>query len=264
MRDFAATVDRLEGRYITAEDVGTTQDDMDLIHETTPFVAGTSTSRGGSGDPSPATALGVVVAMEAAAARRWGTGLEGKTVLVLGAGKVGGEIIRLLVQRHAVVIASDLDHDKVEKAVRAGAARIVDPSDAAATPADILCPCALGGLLTHDVVADLEASRSSWAGRTINWPRPEWPRCWRRRAFCTSPTSWPTPVASSTSPRKRTATTGRAAWEAVDRIRDTTTTVLERAEARGITPVAAAEELVAERLDGASDPMRSPTHTEGR
>ena len=110
MRDFAAAVDSLEGRYITAEDVGTTQDDMDLIHETTPFVAGTSTSRGGSGDPSPATALGVVVAMEAAAARRWGTGLEGRTVLVLGAGKVGGQVIRLLVQRHAVVIASDLDH----------------------------------------------------------------------------------------------------------------------------------------------------------
>ena len=110
LRDFAAAVNRLDGRYITAEDVGTTQDDMDLIQETTPFVAGTSTSRGGSGDPSPATALGVVVAMEAAAARRWGTGLEGKTVLVLGAGKVGGEVIRLLVQRHAVVIASDLDH----------------------------------------------------------------------------------------------------------------------------------------------------------
>jgi len=89
LRDFAAVVNGLNGRYITAEDVGTTQHDMDLIHETAPFVAGTSTSRGGSGDPSPATALGVVVAMEAAAARRWGTGLEGKTVLVPGRGQGG-------------------------------------------------------------------------------------------------------------------------------------------------------------------------------
>ena len=68
--------------------------------------------------------------MEAAAARRWGTGLEGRTVLVLGAGKVGGHMIRLLVQRQSIVIASDLDRDKVEEAVRAGAARIVDPPDA--------------------------------------------------------------------------------------------------------------------------------------
>src|SRR5271155_2801193 len=93
LRDFGAAVNRLQGRYITAEDVGTTQDDMDLIHETTPFVAGTSTDRGGSGDPSPATALGVVLAMESAAVHRYGAGLEGKTVLVLGAGKVGGEVI---------------------------------------------------------------------------------------------------------------------------------------------------------------------------
>ena len=134
LRDFAAAVNTLDGRYITAEDVGTTQSDMDLIQETTPFVAGTSTSRGGSGDPSPATALGVVIAMEAAAAHRWGTGLGGKTVLVLGAGKVGGHVIRLLVQRHAVVIASDLNHDKVEGAVRAGATRMVDPLDALGHP----------------------------------------------------------------------------------------------------------------------------------
>ena len=264
MRDFAATVDRLEGRYITAEDVGTTQDDMDLIHETTPFVAGTSTSRGGSGDPSPATALGVVVAMEAAAARRWGTGLEGRTVLVLGAGKVGGEVIRLLVQRRAVVIASDLDHDKVEKAgtrrCRPHRRSLRCRRDTRRHP----LPVCVGWTPHARRRGRSQLSRSSWAGRTISWPRPEWPRCWRRRAFCTSPTSWPTPVASSTSPRKRTATTGHARVEAVDRIRDTTTTVLERAEARGITPVAAAEELVAERLDGASDRMRSPTHTEGR
>ena len=155
LRDFAAAVNRLGGRYITAEDVGTTQNDMDLIQGTTPFVAGTSTSRGGSGDPSPVTARGVVVAMEAAAARRWGTGLEGRTVLVLGAGKVGAEVIRLLVQRDAVVIASDVDPGRVEEAVRAGAARIVEPADALRRPADILCPCALGGVLTDEVVADL-------------------------------------------------------------------------------------------------------------
>ncbi len=130
LRDFAAAVNRLDGRYITAEDVGTTQEDMDLIRETTPFVGGTTTSRGGSGDPSSATALGVVVAMETAATHRWGDDLEGKTVCVVGAGKVGREVIRLLVQRQAVVIAADVSHEKAEIAVRTGAARLIDPSDA--------------------------------------------------------------------------------------------------------------------------------------
>src|SRR3974390_2705749 len=86
LRDFANAVNILQGRYVTAEDVGTTQDDMNLIRETTPFVAGTALSRGGSGDPSAATAFGVVVAMEAAAARRWGGDLEGRAGGVLGRG----------------------------------------------------------------------------------------------------------------------------------------------------------------------------------
>ena len=158
LRDFAAAVNSLDGRYVTAEDVGTTQDDMDLIREMTPFVAGTSRSHGGSGDPSSATALGVVVAMEAAAAHRWGDDLKGKTVCVVGAGKVGGEVIRLLVQREAVVIAADVNHDKTEAAIRTGAIRVIDPTDAPRATADILCPCALGGLLTEDAVPELHCA----------------------------------------------------------------------------------------------------------
>jgi glutamate dehydrogenase/leucine dehydrogenase len=252
LRDFAAAVNRLGGRYITAEDVGTTQNDMDLIQGTTPFVAGTSTSRGGSGDPSPVTARGVVVAMEAAAARRWRTGLEGRSVLVLGAGKVGGEVIRLLVQRNAVVIASDVDPGRVEEAVRAGAARIVEPADALRRPADILCPCALGGVLTDDVVADLNVEII--VGGANN-------------QLATSGVAETLAAADTLYVPDFLANAGgiiniaqepdgydRArALLAVDRIRETTTTVLERAEARGITPLAAAEELVAERLDRASD-----------
>ena len=158
LRDFAAAVNALQGRYITAEDVGTTEDDMNLIRETTPFVAGTATLRGGSGDPSSATALGVVISMEAAAARLWGGGLAGRTVCVLGAGKVGGEIVRLLVQRETVVIASDVDQKKAERALRIGAAKLVDPADVLKVRADILCPCALGGLLTEDVVPELSCT----------------------------------------------------------------------------------------------------------
>jgi leucine dehydrogenase len=250
LRDFAAVIDNLQGRYITAEDVGTTQEDMDLIRETTPFVGGTSTLRGGSGDPSPATALGVVAAMEAAAARRWGGGLEGKTVLVFGAGKVGGEVVRLLVQRRAVVIASDLDEEKATEAARSGAARIVDPSDALRTPADILCPCALGGLLTEEVVHELRfeiiagAANNQLASRDV------------ADALAAAGILYVPDFLANAGGIINIAEEAEGydlerALKAVGRIGATTTEVLERAEVRGTTPVAAADELVAARLNGA-------------
>ena len=266
IRDFAAAVDRLGGRYITAEDVGTTQGDMDLIQETTPFVAGTSMSRGGSGDPSPATALGVVVAMEAAAARRWGTGLEGRTVLVLGAGKVGGHVVRLLVQRRAVVIASDLDHGKVEDALRAGAVRMVDPSEALATPADILCPCGLGGILTRDVVAELNFEIIV-GGANNQLATPEVAETLAAVGTLYIPDFLANAGGIINIAQEANGYDQADALRAVGRIRETTTTVLERAEVRGITPVAAAEELVAERLDAAREGnpvFFSEAHTEGR
>jgi glutamate dehydrogenase/leucine dehydrogenase len=263
IRDFAAAVNRLDGRYVTAEDVGTTQGDMDLIQETTPFVAGTSTSRGGSGDPSPATALGVVVAMEAAAARRWGTGLEGKTVLVLGAGKVGGHVIRLLVERHAVVLASDLNHRKAEEAVRAGAARMVDPSNALGTPADILCPCALGGILTQGVVADLNFAIIV-GGANNQLATPEVADTLAAVGTLYIPDFLANAGGIINIAQEANGYDPARALQAVGRIRETTTAVLGRAEAQGLTPVAAAEELVAERLHGARDPMPSQTHTESR
>jgi glutamate dehydrogenase/leucine dehydrogenase len=247
LRDFATAVNSLEGRYVTAEDVGTTQGDMDLIRETTPYVAGTSTSRGGSGDPSPATALGVVIAMEAAAARRWDTGLAERVVLVLGAGKVGGGVIPLLVERHATVIASDTDPAKVQDALRAGAARIVDPAEALRTPADILCPCALGGVLTEDVVPDLRfeiivgAANNQLASLAV------------ADALAAAGILYvPDFLASAGGiiniAQEADGYDRARALKAIDEIAKTTTEVLERADVRGTTPTAAAEDLVAERL----------------
>lgn len=262
LRDFAAAVNRLEGRYITAEDVGTTQDDMDLIRETTPFVGGTSRSRGGSGDPSPATALGVVMAMEAAAAHRWGTGLEGKTVLVLGAGKVGGRIVRLLVERQAVVIASDLDRQKAEVAAREGAARIVDASDALGTPADIFCPCALGGILTQDGAPDL-SFEIIVGGANNQLDTPAVAESLAATGILYVPDFMANAGGIINIADEANGYDPARALRAVGRIRDTTTTVLERARDRGITPVTAAEQLVAERLAAASDGPGRPIDTAG-
>jgi len=252
LRDFAAAVNSLDGRYVTAEDVGTTQDDMDLVRETTPFVAGTATSRGGSGDPSPATALGVVIAMEAAAVHRWGDDLKGKTVCVVGAGKVGKEVIRLLVQRQAVVIAADVNHDKADAAVRTGAIRLIDPSDVAGATADILCPCALGGLLTEDAVPDLHCAIIVGAANN------QLARAQVAESLAAADILYVPDFLANAGGIINIAEEAHGydrarAVKAVGQIRDTTTLVLERAKVRGITPLAAAEELVAKRLAGGRD-----------
>jgi glutamate dehydrogenase/leucine dehydrogenase len=247
LRDFAAAVNGLEGRYVTAEDVGTTQDDMDLIRETTPFVGGTSTSIGGSGDPSSATAFGVVVAMEAAAARLWDDGLKDRTVCVLGAGKVGGEIIRLLVQRQVVVIASDVDHTRTERALRMGATKVVSPIDAVNIPADIFCPCALGGLLTEEVVPELSFKIIVGAANNqLAHPRVA-------GSLAAAGILYVPDFLANAGGIINIAEEARGydlarAMQAVDQIGSTTTAVLDLAESRGISPLAAAEELVAKRL----------------
>jgi glutamate dehydrogenase/leucine dehydrogenase len=247
LRDFATAVDSLRGRYITAEDVGTTQDDMDLIRETTPYVAGTATARGGSGDPSAATAYGVVVSMEVAAARRWDEGVEGKTVCVLGAGKVGGEIIRLLVERQAVVVASDVDRARAAGAMRAGASCLVDPADALTVTADILCPCALGGVLTEEVVPELRF------GIIVGAANNQLARAQVADALAAAGILYVPDFLANAGGIINIAEESHGydrarATLAVGQIRSTTTKVLERAESCDVTPLAAAEELVAERL----------------
>jgi valine dehydrogenase (NAD+) len=252
LHDFAAVVNSLDGSYVTAEDVGTTQDDMDLIRETTPFVAGTAISRGGSGDPSSATALGVVVAMEAAAAHRWGDDLKGKTVCVVGAGKVGEEVIRLLVQRRAVVLAADVDHEKADAALRNGAIRLVDPSSALGATADILCPCALGGLLTEDAVSDLHCAIIVGAANN-QLASAQVANSLAAAGILYVPDFLANAGGIINIAEEAHGYERARAVKAVGQIRDTTTLVLERGETRGITPLAAAEELVAKRLARARD-----------
>jgi glutamate dehydrogenase/leucine dehydrogenase len=247
LRDFAAAINDLQGRYVTAEDIGTNQDDMDLIRETTPFVGGTSTSRGGSGDPSSATAFGVVVAMEAAAVHRWDDGLKGRTVCVLGAGKVGGEIIRLLAQREVVVIASDLDYTKAERALRAGASRLVDPTDALKVAADIFCPCALGGLLTEEAVPELHFEIVVGAANN-QLARAQVADSLAAAGVVYVPDFLANAGGIINIAEESHGYDQARAVQAIGQIWATTNSVLERAELCGITPLAAAEELVASRL----------------
>jgi leucine dehydrogenase len=147
-------VETFGGRYFTAEDVGTSPDDMEFVRKETQHVAGLMS---GSGNPSPVTARGVFRAMQAAARYRWGSdSLEGRTVAIQGCGSVGYYLASYLHKAGAYLIASDVDARKVEKVVNDFGAMAYGPDDIYYADADIFAPCALGGILNDDTIHALK------------------------------------------------------------------------------------------------------------
>lgn len=156
LRDFADTINLLDGRYITAEDVGSTSRDMALLSEFTEHVVGRPTAGGGSGDPGEFTAAGVLAAMRACAADVFGTPeLAGRSVAIVGLGSVGADLARRLAAAGARLELCDLDPAKRALADELGARWLADPAAAHAAAVDILAPCALGGLLDARHVDEL-------------------------------------------------------------------------------------------------------------
>jgi leucine dehydrogenase len=147
-------IETLGGRYITAEDIGTSPADMEYIKLETDHVAGLL---GLSGDPSPVTGYGVYVGMKAAARVRWGSdSLMGKTVAVQGAGKVAHYLMQHLHAENARIIVTDIDGDKVKRAVQEFGADAVAPTAIYDQPADIYAPCALGATVNDETLPRLK------------------------------------------------------------------------------------------------------------
>lgn len=148
----------LNGRYITAEDVGTTVEDMDIIYQETDYVTGVSPAFGSSGNPSPATAYGVYKGMKACAKEYFGNeSLAGRTIAVQGAGSVAFHLCRHLHEEGANLIVTDIEPDKVKRAVEAYGAKAVDPEDIYETECDIFAPCALGAVINEETIPKLKA-----------------------------------------------------------------------------------------------------------
>ena len=158
MRKFGEFVHSLSGRYITAEDVGMETSDMDLVHEVTPYVSGISESRGGAGNPSPNTALGVYMGMKAAAKQQFGTeNLAGKKILVQGIGHVGEILVSHLVNEGALVIIADINEDRLLEIAKKYNVTIFTGNDIYAADVDIYAPCALGATINDDSVYKIKA-----------------------------------------------------------------------------------------------------------
>ncbi len=156
LRAYGRIVDSLQGRYITAEDVGTTAPDMDIVRRETRWAFGNSAYEGGSGDPSPMTARGLFAANRAVAQFLWNDPeLEGRRFAIQGVGKVGSALVQLLVEARAEVIVSDLNESAVNAMVETYGVKTVDPDDIAFVDCDIYAPCSMGAGLNPTTIPRL-------------------------------------------------------------------------------------------------------------
>ena len=147
-------VESLGGRYITAEDVGTSTADMDFVNMETEHVAGLKHK---SGDPSPVTAHGVFRAIQASAKQRWGSDdLTGKVVTIQGVGNVGRYLANELHEAGAKLIVSDIDPERTARVAKETGATVVQGDEIYTATADIFAPCALGGILNDDTLPKLK------------------------------------------------------------------------------------------------------------
>ncbi len=158
-RKFGRFIENLNGKYITAEDVGTTMKDMEFIKMETNHVVGLPEIKGGGGDPSPVTAFGVYMGMKASAKETWGSdSLAGKRIAVQGIGKVGEHLVEHLTKEGAKVFISDVNQEALARVSAAYNAEVVAKDSIYGLDVDIFAPCAMGAILNTENINQIKAS----------------------------------------------------------------------------------------------------------
>ncbi|WP_413291502.1 Glu/Leu/Phe/Val dehydrogenase dimerization domain-containing protein [Bdellovibrio sp. HCB337] len=156
-RAFGQFVNSLNGRYITAEDVGTNVTDMEHIFMETPWVTGIPKGFGGSGDPSPYTAHGVLMGIKAAAKEKFGTdSLKGLKVAVQGLGNVGSNLVKYLIEEGAKTVVADIDQGRVKMMHDQFGCEVSNPDAILTVECDIFAPCALGAVVNDNTITKLK------------------------------------------------------------------------------------------------------------
>jgi leucine dehydrogenase len=158
-RKFGRFIENLNGKYITAEDIGTTMKDMEYIKMETDYVVGLPELKGGGGDPSPVTAYGVYMGIKASAKEAWGSdSLSGKKISVQGIGKVGEHLVDYLAKEGAKIYITDINQDALARVSKTYNAEIVAKDAIYGLNVDIFAPCAMGAILNTDNINALKAS----------------------------------------------------------------------------------------------------------
>jgi leucine dehydrogenase len=158
-------VESLGGRYITAEDVGTSTADMDYVHMETDYVSGLA---GRSGDPSPVTAHGVFRSIQASAKEHWGSDdLSGRTITIQGCGHVGYYLAKELHEAGAKLVVTDIDAERIKRVVTEFGARAVGTDEIYSERADIFAPCALGAIINDKTIPMLKVEVVAGAANNV-------------------------------------------------------------------------------------------------
>jgi len=153
LRSFGRFVESLNGRYITAEDVGTTVEDMEIVRYETKYVTGLSRALGGGGDPGPVTAIGLESGLLACAEKVFGKkSLQGLKVAIQGLGNVGFNLAQLLFERKCKLLVADVDQNKVNLAKEKFGAEVIPPDEIYEVKADIFSPNSLGGVINDRTI----------------------------------------------------------------------------------------------------------------
>ena len=241
----ARAVERLQGRYIIADDIGTTLDDLAVMRQVTRHTAAaTSAAR----TPLAVTAYGVFMAIRAAVLHRLGrSDLEGLRVAVQGLGNVGLPLCRHLRDAGAHLVVADPNPARTSEAAARFGAKVVEPDAIFAQPVDLFAPCALGGVLDDRTIPRLRA-KLIVGGANNQLAAPRHDATLAQRGILYVPDYIANAGGVIDFHQEQIDDRPEAVLAAVARIYDVTLDVLGRAAAAGTTPLAAADRLVAERL----------------
>ena len=252
LRAYGRFIDTLGGRYITAEDVGTTGDDMDMIHRETRWVTGISPAYGGSGDPSPATAYGVMQGLRAVAIELWEEpGLSGRRFAVQGVGKVGHALVGHLVEAGAEVVVADVNVEYAQRCAVEFGVEVADPERIHAVPCDVFIPCALGGVINDKTIPEL-ACRAVAGAANNQLLRPTHADVLHERGILYTPDFIINAGGVMNVADELNGYDERRAYHRIDGIFGNVRRVLETATKEGVTPVVAANRVAEERIRAVS------------
>ena len=245
--DFGDAVEELGGSYVTAEDVGTTAADMVVIRERTSHVVGLPEGAGGSGDPSPVTARGLIAAIRACLEHRFGDPeIADRRACVIGAGNVGSRLARLLAAEGASLAIADVDPARRALAAELGAEWIA-PDAALEQSVDVLAPCALGEAIDPAIAGRLGCAIVCGAANNI-LTHDRAAEVLAARGILYAP-DFIVNAGGLISVYSELQELGRdEVLELADRIGATLRSVFAAADAAGVTPLVAARRLAAERL----------------
>ncbi|HEY1331137.1 MAG TPA: Glu/Leu/Phe/Val dehydrogenase [Actinomycetota bacterium] len=250
LRAYGRFVETLGGRYVTAEDIGTSQADMDVIRTETRFVTGVSPSLGGSGDPSVMTAYGVFLAIRASLEEAMGeASLAGRRVAVQGVGKVGSHLVKHLIDAGAKVVVSDVDEAAAGRLSAALGVDAIDPDKIHAEECDVFSPCAMGGVIGDRTIPDLRC-RVVCGAANNQLERPEHAQALAAQGILYAPDYVVNAGGVINISEEARGYEADRAKASVERIEGTLGRVFAAARDRGVTPLEAADGIARARIAG--------------